>query len=173
MPKILINIPGGEQIDQELTGASITIGRNEDNTIVVDEGSISGNHAEFVQSGDGYLLRDLGSTNGTTVNGEGASDTPLKNGDTILFGSVEAKFEGAAAPAAEEEEEPLVLGEAEDISADLADSSARPADFASISPFPKKKKKKDPLGSLAIALGLISVIACIGLAVFATVMRAS
>lgn len=168
MPKILINTSDGQQISHELSGASVTIGRNEDNTIPLDEGSISGNHAEFVASGGSYLLRDLGSTNGTTVNGQPANDTPLKNGDAILFGSVEATFEAAAAA-----EAPVALSEAEEIAAELARSSARPEDFASISPFPKKTKKKDPLGSLAILLGLISIIACVGVAIFATVMRAS
>ena len=173
MPKILINTSDGQQISRELSGASVTIGRNEDNTIPIDEGSVSGNHAEFVASGGGYLLRDLGSTNGTTVNGEAASDTPLKNGDAVIFGSVEATFESADAPVAAAAKALAVPSDAEEIAAELANASARPEDFASISPFPKKTKKKDPLGSLAILMGLIGIVACIGLAIFATVMRAA
>ena len=49
---------------------SITIGRNEDNTISVDNLAVSGYHARIDKAGDDYILTDLQSTNGTFVNDE-------------------------------------------------------------------------------------------------------
>lgn len=174
MPKIVIKIPGGNQVTHELSGASITIGRSADSTIILDEASISGGHAEFVESKGTYLLRDLDSTNGTFVNGEPASDTPLKHGDTIAFGSVLATFEfDTAPPAREEEEAAMNIHEAEEITATIGDSSERPSDFTSISPFPKKRKRMDPLAAAVLALGVLSILASAGLALFATIMKAA
>lgn len=52
--------------------------------------TVSGVHAEFIQSAGALFVRDLGSTNGTFVNGRQISaDTPLSEGDIIHFGGVE------------------------------------------------------------------------------------
>lgn len=61
---------------------------------IVDETTISRRHAEVVKTGDEAVVRDLGSTNGTFVNGvKVTSDTVLKVGDTVQFGSVRFKYE--------------------------------------------------------------------------------
>jgi S1-C subfamily serine protease len=49
---------------------------------------VSARHAAIVSTGDGYVIQDLGSRNGTFVNGQRiAADTPLKDGDVIGFGA--------------------------------------------------------------------------------------
>ena len=59
------------------------------------ETSVSRRHAEVVRSGSAVVVRDLGSTNGTYVNGvKLVGEAPLNPGDAVLFGSVRLRFEG-------------------------------------------------------------------------------
>jgi hypothetical protein len=65
-----------------------TIGRTKDNILVVASESMSGRHAEVRWDGRRYVLSDLGSKNGTWINGERlAAPHPLRPGDVITFPS--------------------------------------------------------------------------------------
>jgi pSer/pThr/pTyr-binding forkhead associated (FHA) protein len=64
----------------------ITIGRHEDNTVVIDNLAVSGFHARIDRKGSDYILTDLQSTNGTFVNDEKISARKLSHGDNILIG---------------------------------------------------------------------------------------
>jgi hypothetical protein len=69
--------------------ATSTIGRLPDNTVVMDDGFVSGEHALLRWNGKGWVLEDLKSTNGTEVNGyEVKGATAVKPGDTIGLGRV-------------------------------------------------------------------------------------
>lgn len=65
---------------------SLTVGRRVENTIVLDEGSISRRHARFELRGGIWWVVDLDSTNGVTVNDEPAGRTPLRCGDVVRVG---------------------------------------------------------------------------------------
>ncbi len=84
----------------ELIQTSFTIGRDANNAIVIQGTGVSRNHAELTRQGNSYIIQDLGSSNGTFVNGQRvAGPHVLKSGDQIKLGqSVELAFE-AAAPA--------------------------------------------------------------------------
>jgi len=70
-----------------------TIGRTDDNFILLSDQSISRSHATIERRGDEYILRDLDSSNGTRVNDDRISGpTPLQSGDTVKFGSVQFVF---------------------------------------------------------------------------------
>ncbi len=74
-----------------LGAASIRIGRIAGNDLVVAEDSVSAAHCELRRDASGgYSLADLGSTNGTSLNGEpvGADPVALRDGDVLLFGSI-------------------------------------------------------------------------------------
>ncbi|MBE2281826.1 MAG: FHA domain-containing protein, partial [Prosthecobacter sp.] len=77
-------------LSHSLEAAVISIGRAEDNMVVVDDASVSGHHAEIEQTDNGLILRDLGSTNGTRVNGVPVTETVIHEGDAVCFGSVDA-----------------------------------------------------------------------------------
>lgn len=80
-----------------LTG-TITVGRVAGVDLQVDDDSVSRRHAELVVQGREVTVKDLGSANGTTVNGAPISeDTILSAGDIIQFGVVEMMFETGAA----------------------------------------------------------------------------
>jgi hypothetical protein len=71
----------------ELLGPSITVGRVPDNDIVVDDNMVSRHHARLEMRGDTYILTDLGSANGTWVNGRRISEpVTLQANDSIRFG---------------------------------------------------------------------------------------
>ena len=77
----------------ELTGAKTTVGRQETNDIVIDDGTVSARHAQIVSEDGVWRVVNLISTNGTSVNGHTAIVSYLGPGDTVAFGRVEWTFE--------------------------------------------------------------------------------
>jgi CheY-like chemotaxis protein len=75
-----------------LEAPRFTIGRGAENSLCLPDQSISRCHAEVIRLGKDFLLRDLGSTNGTFVNGERMSEQLLSDGDTIQFGNSGSKL---------------------------------------------------------------------------------
>ena len=71
---------------------SFFVGRNPMNDLCLEDNSVSQRHAEISQEGESIIVRDLGSTNGTFVNGNKISSTVLKTGDTISFGIVSFRW---------------------------------------------------------------------------------
>jgi hypothetical protein len=70
-----------------LEGDQITIGRDSVNEIVINDAEISRRHARLTFQGGKYVLEDLGSTNGTFVNGQRlAGPRVLKAGEVVSFG---------------------------------------------------------------------------------------
>lgn len=68
------------------------VGRSDDNDYRVDAAAVSKAHATFVEREGSCWLRDLGSTNGTFVNGVRVSEHRLRDGDVVQFGPVEFRF---------------------------------------------------------------------------------
>lgn len=70
-----------------------TVGRSPDNALVIDDSFTSSSHAEILREGDTWLVRDLGSTNGTFVNDRRVNgQTWIRSGDEIAFGNVVVTF---------------------------------------------------------------------------------
>ena len=103
MPTLRIHFPQQEApVTISLRGSPITLGRLPDNTIQILDRTISGHHAEFIQDPQGhYRVRDLGSTNGTAVNGEAMTDFHLTEACSLRFGNLDCEFSPEAAPEAE------------------------------------------------------------------------
>ena len=72
----------------------VTIGRNEDNTIVVDNLAVSGYHARIDLAGKDHILTDLQSTNGTFVNDKKVVSHKLSHGDNVIVGKHVILFVG-------------------------------------------------------------------------------
>jgi diguanylate cyclase (GGDEF)-like protein len=70
----------------------IILGRGDDCDITVQDFSVSRRHVRFDLDLDGYLVTDLGSTNGTYVNDTPAKDTPLNDGDYLRVGNCLYRF---------------------------------------------------------------------------------
>lgn len=74
-------------------GDIVTIGRASGNNVIVEDEQVSRNHALIRKENDDYLIIDLGSSNGTFVNGRSAtSATQLRNNDVIRVGDSEFLF---------------------------------------------------------------------------------
>ncbi len=66
-----------------------TVGRNSENSIAINDGFVSGSHAEISFNQGAWWLMDVGSTNGTQVNGQPVQGkVQLHNGDIVSFGRV-------------------------------------------------------------------------------------
>jgi pSer/pThr/pTyr-binding forkhead associated (FHA) protein len=94
MARLVLNCGGVDLVTHELVGDVITIGRAPLNHIVIDNPAVSAQHAILMRVADSYRLKDLNSTNGTQINGASVTDTELKDGDKIRFGSVVGVFCG-------------------------------------------------------------------------------
>lgn len=71
-----------------------TVGRASDNTVVLPDAFISSHHAQVVRQNGRWFLTDLGSTNGSAVNGRRCDGraTPLKDGDIVQFGRLKMRL---------------------------------------------------------------------------------
>ena len=76
----------------ELTKRKIVLGRSRDSDIQLSDANVSRHHAEVRQEGTSYWVVDLGSTNGTEVNGKRVKRAKLEDGDTIVLGSTRIAF---------------------------------------------------------------------------------
>jgi len=77
------------EIEERVT----VIGRSSECDITLADANVSRRHAEVRRIGEGYSLFDLGSTNGTLVNGQSVQETALMNGDVIEVGTTRITFE--------------------------------------------------------------------------------
>lgn len=82
----------------ELAQGFNTIGRNATNDFRVHDATVSSFHCEIVVSGTTVTVHDLGSTNGTFVNGSRIEESALHSGQILKLGSVELKLESRPAP---------------------------------------------------------------------------
>lgn len=89
-----------------LKGGRFTIGRKEKNDLVLQESTVSGFHLEIAVEGEALILRDLGSTNGTLLDGRRIDEVPLAHGDTFSVGSIRIRLvDSEGGPLAEESQE--------------------------------------------------------------------
>ena len=73
----------------------VTIGRLPESVLVLEDPNVSRQHAEIRPSGTGFVLADLGSTNGSKVNGIKVSERVLQDGDELTFGATSFRFEAS------------------------------------------------------------------------------
>lgn len=90
-----IRRPSGAQEVIGLEIGAVTIGRAESNTLVLPDACASRHHVRIDCGEDRYVLTDCGSKNGTFVNGKRAQAHVLAEGDEILVGDTEMRFEAA------------------------------------------------------------------------------
>src|ERR1700742_278292 len=100
MSKLVLTSEGFAGRTHELNVDTTTIGRVEDNTFQIADPSVSSHHAEIILRGSDVVVKDIGSTNGTFINGEKITESVLKPGQTLRFGQIELQLltEGMPVP---------------------------------------------------------------------------
>ena len=86
MAKLVLHREGGEMRDIPLDQDRITIGRRADHDVCLPFPAVSADHAEIITVMADSFLHDLGSTNGTLVNGERVSKHFLRDRDKVDIG---------------------------------------------------------------------------------------
>lgn len=97
MAKLIFSLDGAFLGDILLDKERMTIGRRPSNDIHIDNLAVSGEHAAINTIGNDSFLEDLGSTNGTTVNGKPITKYVLQHGDMIELGKYQLKYINEAA----------------------------------------------------------------------------
>jgi FHA domain len=155
----------------ELKGEKTTVGRVSDNMFEIPEASVSSHHAEIHLRGSDVLIKDLGSTNGTFVNGEKVSEAVLKPGQILRLGMVEMRLEtadpGAAAAATKKApmlDQTRVIPQG--VKLDELEGTRTPLDFGK-SGFEKKNNKA--VKTFVVVVAIIGVL-LVGALVYVLVM---
>jgi pSer/pThr/pTyr-binding forkhead associated (FHA) protein len=98
-----------------LTAGTVSIGRAKNNDVRIQDSTVSSHHAKIVTFYNASYIEDLGSTNGTFVNGKRVKKQTLKSGDIISLGALSLKVEN------EEAVEPMATS----LRADAEDTSSQ------------------------------------------------
>ena len=103
MATIVFTLEDGQTITTPLDIDMITIGRAEDSIVQLPSASVSSHHAVLKAREDGYYVQDLGSRNGTRVNGATIEESILNDGDRVAFGDIQSVFYASDEVPAEED----------------------------------------------------------------------
>jgi len=96
MATVTVGGGGRQPRTYELNKPSMTVGREAGCDIHIDNAAVSKKHCEFVSQSGAFLIRDLGSSNGTFVGTEKVTEHTLKDGEEVVIGSYSLKFENQA-----------------------------------------------------------------------------
>lgn len=111
MAKLILSMDGQALREIPLVKERTTIGRKPHNDIHIDNLAVSGEHAVIVTILNDAFLEDLGSTNGTVINGTAVKKHFLQNNDIIELGKFKLKFvaEKSAQPAGTDYEKTMIM----------------------------------------------------------------
>lgn len=158
MAKLVLSMNGAIQGEFELDQEKLFIGRKPENAIQIDNLAVSGKHALITTILDDSFLEDLGSTNGTYVNGKLVKKYALKNSDVISIGKHELKYinENATDYDDDELEKTMIIKPGSATAAVAAVQAAEAAGAAVPNSGGVAKTAGMPLGHLTITNGPIA-----------------
>jgi len=107
--KLITTSSTGEKQEFLLTNETTTIGRKPGNDIPIDNLSVSGRHAQVITILEDSFLEDLGSTNGTYVNGKLVKKHALENGDNITLGKYQITYQSSSGNSEQDFEQTMII----------------------------------------------------------------
>jgi hypothetical protein len=90
---LLVSTRGSQPVEFDLGGHLISLGRASDNDVIVDDALVSRHHCQLKLQHGAYSFADLGSRNGSFVNGQQVGEIALGPGDVIRIGETEIEFQ--------------------------------------------------------------------------------
>jgi pSer/pThr/pTyr-binding forkhead associated (FHA) protein len=132
----------------------ITIGRSADNTIRLEEKTVSSHHATLTLDGTDYILKDLNSTNGSRVNGRRITEVKLSNGDRVRLGHLDLKYESDSRKAGQ----PLPAATRGVDLTSTTPISVTPTALKSASPFKRRENKTNWILNGVIVVLVVAAI---------------
>jgi len=167
MARLVVLTEGLTGRTYELKVDKTTVGRVEDNAFQIPEPSVSSYHCEILLRGDQVVVKDLDSTNGTFINGQKISESPLKSGQILRLGQLEMRLEPADPQEASKKQDRTQVVPAGVKFNDL-DTSTRPANLGTNPAFAKKSNKVSTIViTVSIILGTI-ILVMLGIAFLQT-----
>ncbi|WP_395737702.1 FHA domain-containing protein [Prosthecobacter sp.] len=161
MPRIQFTTPDGASGALELDAERMSVGRADDNQLIIADDSVSSHHGEVVFDGSSWTLTDLGSTNGTKIGGTRVEQVSLSPGGAFQLGNVNCVFLGDEAAAEEDAYSAPTIS----VSTPSSGYGSQPYNGRLRTGFGPKVKQKNPGSGLVITLGVLGILAC-GAAVF-------
>jgi len=159
MAKLVLSMNGAVQGEFELDQERFTIGRKPENDIQIDSLAVSGKHSMIITILDDSFLEDLGSTNGTYVNGKLVKKHALKDGDVIAIGKHELKYINENAFDDDEDEfEKTMIIKPGSASAAVAAAQAAENAGAAAAPTPQPQAGVSAAASGRMPLGRLTVL---------------
>ncbi|MCA8958643.1 MAG: FHA domain-containing protein, partial [Planctomycetes bacterium] len=103
MTEYVLEILDGDRAGEliALGSQTVTIGRRQGNTVVLHDEKVSGQHASISNEGGQWVLKDLGSTNGTLMEGRRIDEVGLTENDIVQLGRIRVAFKRTGAPTPE------------------------------------------------------------------------
>jgi len=141
MAKLVILNQGMTGRVHDLKSERTTVGRVEDNAFQIADPSVSSHHCEILLRNGEIVIHDLGSTNGSYINGAQITESVLQTGQTLRLGQVELKLEAEGATATASAAAP-------------APSATTPATPATPAPAPAAPAKKTMDATMVIPRGV-------------------
>ncbi len=126
MSKLILTLDGAVIREYPIEKDSLSIGRKHGNDIQLNDLTVSGRHALIISMGEHIYVDDLGSTNGTLMNGARVTKTLLKHGDVIQVGNYQFTYYDDT----ETEYEPTMFIQAEIEDTQLIDTNNTPGSGA-------------------------------------------
>ncbi|MBI3877807.1 MAG: FHA domain-containing protein [Verrucomicrobia bacterium] len=162
MPRLVLLSEGFTGRAFELKAERTTIGRHEDNSFQIPASSVSGHHAEILLQGNDILIKDLGSTNGTYLNGTQITESVVQPWQTVRFGTIEARVELSPTPpgppAKKVQDKTTVVPHG--VKLNELEQGTQKVTFDKKSPF---QKKKNTARNIFIVISIILGLGIVGL----------
>ncbi len=163
MPRLVVLSEGLTGRAHELKADSAsTIGRVDDNSFPIPEGSISSHHCEVFLRDAEVVVKDLNSTNGTFINGQPITgEAVIKPGQILRLGQIEMRLESDESKSISGKKLPdKTMFIPQGVKLGTSDTGTQPVHFGGTSPFGKKSNKGTKL--FIIVAGVIgAIIICI------------
>jgi pSer/pThr/pTyr-binding forkhead associated (FHA) protein len=159
MAKLVLLSAGMTGRTHDLKAEKTTVGRVEDNSFQIAEPSVSSHHAELLLRGNDVIVRDLNSTNGTFINGEKITESPIKPGQILRLGQIEMRLETETPPASSKKPLDQTMVMQRGVSLTELETGARRGFDSKGTGFAKKDNKVNKIViTVCIVLGVVILV---------------